>query len=49
MSAWAFLFLCALVLAAPHIRPQAAWIVSAACAGWAFVLAVIDAVVAALG
>ena len=46
MSAWAFLVICALVLAAPHIPARPALALSLTCAAWA-VLAIICAAIAA--
>lgn len=47
MSAWAFFVICALILAAPHIRPRVAGILSLTCAAWA-VLAIVCAAIAAV-
>lgn len=48
MNAWAFFVICALVLAAPHIRPRVAWILSLTCAAWAVFAIIASAILAAL-
>jgi len=49
MMPWAFLVLCSLILAAPHIPSRVAWILSLSCAAWSVLFAICSAIAAALG